>query len=291
MKKYLGITALFIFCSAVVFAQAEAVETKKIAYKTVNSKQLYADIFYTVDERRIDKPAIALFHGGGWVSGDPSEFYEACRRWARKGFVAVSFQYRLSINEDGTYPHPDITPVESTKDARSAIRWLRENATELHINPDKIAVGGQSAGGQLALATALCDTIDESTDNLEVSPAPNALLLFSSNVNTIEAWIDMLLGDRRNEIWSISPYHNLKKQMPPAIAFHGEEDDQVLFYIVQMFRARMATLDNYYELYTYAGRKHYLAAGNDKYATYFDEKILQKTDDFLQKFDFLPADE
>jgi len=42
-----------------------------------------------------------------------------------KGFVTFSFQYRLSGNEDGSYPHPDITPVESTKDARSAIRWSR----------------------------------------------------------------------------------------------------------------------------------------------------------------------
>jgi len=42
-----------------------------------------------------------------------------------KGFVTFSFQYRLSGNEDGSYSHPDITPVESTKDARSAIRWSR----------------------------------------------------------------------------------------------------------------------------------------------------------------------
>lgn len=58
-----------------------------------------------------------------------------------------------------------------------------------------------------------------------------------------------------------------------------------------MFQTKMAELDNYYELYTYPGRKHYLAAGNEKYATYFDEEILKKTDAFLEKFGFMKETE
>lgn len=292
MKKYLLMPLLVLLLPAMVFAQNDEVQIKKEVYKKINGTELHADVFFTsANWERNSNPAIALFHGGGWAFGDPSEFYEACKRYARKGFVTFSFQYRLSVNEDGSYPNPEITPVESTKDARSAIRWLRENAEELHINPEKIVVGGQSAGGQLALATALCDTINEKTDNLKISPVPNALLLFSSNVNTLEPWIDMLLGDRSHEIWSISPYHNLKKNMPPAIAFHGEDDNQVLFYIVRMFQDKMNKLGNYYELHTYQGRKHYLAPDNEKYATYFDEEILLKTDAFLQKFGFMKNSE
>ena len=269
------------------FAQDTLVITKKIIYKTVGNKELNVDVFYTSSSNlKNDNSAIALFHGGGWAFGDPSEFYEACRRYARKGFITFSFQYRLSRNTDGTYPNPEISPVESTKDARSAIRWLRENAVILKINPDKIVVGGQSAGGQLALGTALLDTINEISDNLKISTVPNALLLYSSNVNTLEAWVDMLLGKRREEIWSISPYHNLKNPMPPVIEFRGDEDDQVLPYTVEMFKAKMNQLGNYYEEYVYPGRKHYLAAGNKKYATYFDEEILEKTDAFLKKFGF-----
>ena len=260
---------------------------KKIVYKKLGDKELSVDMFYTsTSQQKNNNSAIALFHGGGWAFGDPSEFYEVCRRYAKKGFVTFSFQYRLSIKNDGSYPHPDITPVESTKDARSAIRWLRENAGLLHINPEKIVAGGQSAGGQLALATALLDSVNEISDNLDISPVPNALLLFSSNVNTLEPWIDMLLGERSNEIWSISPYHNLKNSMPPAIAFHGEEDNQVLPYIIGMFKNKMFELGNYYELYTYPGRKHYLGEGNEKYARYFDEEILEKTDVFLEKYGF-----
>lgn len=287
MKITVLILALLIFQILTSFAQDTLVITKKNVYKKVGNMELSVDMFYTASsQQKNDNTAIAFFHGGGWVFGDPTEFYEACRRYARKGFVTFTFQYRLSRNADGTYPHPDITPVESTKDARSAIRWLRENAGMLKINPDKIVVGGQSAGGQLALATALLDSVNEITDNMKISPVPNALLLYSSNVNTLEPWIDMLLGERRKEIWSISPYHNLRKNMPPAIAFSGDEDDQVLPYITSLYKAKTLELGNYYELHTYPGRKHYLGEGNAKYARYFDEEMLEKTDAFLKKFGF-----
>lgn len=287
MNKLFIILALLLSQILNLYAQDTTIVTKKIVYKKLGDKELSVDMFYTsASQQKNNNSAIALFHGGGWVFGDPSEFYEVCRRYAKKGFVTFSFQYRLSINNDGSYPHPDITPVESSKDARSAIRWLRENAGLLNINPQKIVAGGQSAGGQLALATALLDSVNEISDNLDISPAPNALLLFSSNVNTLEPWIDMLLGERSNEIWSISPYHNLKNSMPPAIAFHGEEDNQVLPYIIGMFKTKMFELGNYYELYTYPGRKHYLGEGNEKYARYFDEEILEKTDAFLEKYGF-----
>ncbi|KAF0238485.1 MAG: carbohydrate [Prolixibacteraceae bacterium] len=287
MRKSVLILALIIVQTTFSFAQDTLVINKKVVYKNVGNRELSVDIFYTESsQQNRNNTAIAFFHGGGWVFGDPSEFYEACRRFARKGFVTFSFQYRLSRNADGTYPHPDITPVESTKDARSAIRWLRENAGTLKINPAKIVAGGQSAGGQLALATALTDSVNEISDNMKICPVPNAMLLYSSNVNTMEAWVDMLLGERRNEIWSVSPYHNLKKPMPPVIAFRGDEDDQVLPYTVEMFKAKMNKLGNYYEEYVYPGMKHYLAPDNKKYATYFDEVILEKTDIFLKKFGF-----
>lgn len=287
MNKLFIILALLLSQILNLYAQDTTIVTKKIVYKRLGDKVLSVDMFYTsASQQKNNNSAIALFHGGGWVFGDPSEFYEFCRRYAKKGFVTFSFQYRLSINNDGSYPHHDITPVESSKDARSAIRWLRENAGLLNINPQKIVAGGQSAGGQLALATALLDSVNEISDNLDISPVPNALLLFSSNVNTLEPWIDMLLGERSTEIWSISPYHNLKNSMPPAIAFHGEEDNQVLPYIIGMFKTKMFELGNYYELYTYPGRKHYLGEGNEKYARYFDEEILEKTDAFLEKYGF-----
>ena len=271
---------------SISYAQEATVQQRKLVYKVVDDQELSVDVFSPEGQATVTHPAIAFFHGGGWVFGDPAEFHEACKRYARKGYVTFSFQYRLSKNADGSYPHPDISPIESVKDARSAIRWLKAHADSLGVDSSRLVVGGQSCGGQLALSTALLDSINESTDDLSVDPTPDALLLYSSNVNTLEPWIDMLLGSRYERIWAISPYHNLREAMPPAIAFHGDEDDQVLPYTVKMFRGSMNKLGNYYDLHWYPGRKHYLGEGDDTYATYFDEEILELTDEFLEKFGF-----
>jgi len=287
MKSIIIYLSCLLCCFSSTAQDNEVIQDQKV-YKIINGIELKADVFYTEETRAEEQnPAIAFFHGGGWAVGDPSEFYSTCKRYAQKGFVTFSFQYRLSVNEDGTFPHPDITPVECVKDARSAMRWVRENAAAFNIDPDKIIAAGQSAGGQLALSCAMFDDINETTDNLDISPIPNALLLYSSNYNTIEAWADWLMGDRRKEIWSISPYHNLKAGLPPAIAFNGLEDCMVPPYIVNLFKDETIRLENYFDLVTYEDRGHYLAEGNDKYATYFDEEILELTDEFMVKFGFM----
>jgi acetyl esterase/lipase len=285
-RHYIIIICLLFNVS--IFAQDKVVIHEVEIYKTIDGKQLKADVFYIAEtkQKRLN-PAIAFFHGGGWAFGSPSEFYGACERFAKKGFITFSFQYRLSITENGMVPHPEITPVESVKDARSAMRWIRENASSFNINQDKIVAGGQSAGGQLVLSTAMSENVNEASDNLDISTVPNAILLYSSSVNTMEAWAERLLGDRREEIWSISPYHNLISGLPPTIAFHGIEDCTVPFWVVDYFKDKTTSLGNYFELIAFEGRQHYLAEGNEKYATYFDEEILERTDQFLEKFGFL----
>lgn len=289
MKTICLISLIAILASHEAYTQVDEIIQDQKVYKKIDGISLSVDMFHKkASAKNPTNPAIAYFHGGGWAFGSPSEFHAICKRYASMGFITFSFQYRLSITEKGTFPHPEITPVESTKDARSAIRWLRENATELNIDPAKIVVCGQSAGGQLALSTALFDSLNESTDNLEMSTVPNALVLYSSNLNTVEAWVDNLLGDRRNEIWSISPYHNLKAGMPPTIEFHGTNDCQVPFYIVEFFAHKTRKLGNHFEQVRFEGRGHYLGAGDETYATYVDEEILEQTDQFLVDVGFMP---
>ncbi len=271
-----------------VAGQESEILHEQLVYKTIDGEPLGVDIFYSAErDGGTARPAIAFFHGGGWAYGSPSEFHAACRRYAGKGFVTLSFQYRLSIDREGNVPHPAITPVESVKDARSALRWVRENANRLHIDPEKILAAGQSAGGQLALSTVLLDAVNESTDDLEISTEPAAILLYSSNVNTMEAWVDRLLGDRREEIWSISPHHNLKPGLPPIIEFHGEEDCMVPIWIVRHFMEKAWQMGNDIEFVTLEGRSHYLGEGDETYSTYFDEGIMERTDMFLSKHGFM----
>jgi len=202
------------------------------------------------------------------------------------GIVTFSVQYRLSI-DNGVTPHKTISPIECVMDAKSAMRWVRENSGKFHIDKNKIVAAGQSAGGHLALCTAIIDEHNEKSDNMSISCRPDALLLFSSCVNAVEGWCDRLLADRREKIWSISPAHNMKKGLPPMIEFHGLDDEQVPKWTVQFFEISMREEGNYFELHTYEGRKHYLGDGNPNYSRYYDDEILRTTDNFLRKFRLL----
>jgi len=192
----------------------------------------------------------------------------------------------LSI-ENGVTPHSKISPIESLMDAKSAMRWVRGNAAKFHIDTNKIVAAGQSAGGHLALCTAMIDDYNEKSDDPGISCSPNAVLLFSAAVNAVEAWCDRLLGDRREKIWSISPAHNISKGLPPMIEFHGIDDEQVPKWTVQFFQTAMEKEGNYFEQHMYEGRKHYLGDGNPRYSRYFDDEILKITDAFLRKYNLL----
>lgn len=296
MKVYLFLPvlvglSLFGYTAELLLPQPD----ESIVYKEVDGAQLKAHVFRPSMKMKSGDgalSAIAFFHGGGWAYGKTDEFFAAARRYADLGMVAISFEYRLSIQEDGTVPHPYITPIESVKDARSAIRWMRSNAADLGVDPVRIVVAGQSAGGQLALSTALLDGMDEATDDVSVSCEPDALVLFSGSVNTIEAWLEHLLGHRSERIWDLSPYHNLRSSMPPVLAFHGTEDEQVPIYTIHFFQTRMRDLGNPYELVILEGRTHYLGGDrNTPYSGYFDEAILERTDTFLKLNGFLEETE
>ncbi|NMC39379.1 MAG: alpha/beta hydrolase [Bacteroidales bacterium] len=269
-----------------IISQEQVIHSREV-YKTVDTIKLTADIFYTMRSfEKEDNTAIVFFHGGGWAYGSPEEFFSTCERYARKGIIAISVSYRLSI-ENGVTPHKTISPIESAMDARSAIRWVRANAARFHIDKNKIVAAGQSAGGHLALSTAMIDLYNEKSDDLTVSCRPDALLLFSACVNAVEGWCDRLLAGRRDKIWSISPAHNIKGGMPPMIEFHGTYDEQVPVWTVQFFQMEMKKAGNYFELHQYEGRRHYLGEGNKLYSRYYDDEILNIADEFLRKFNLM----
>jgi acetyl esterase/lipase len=92
-------------------------------------------------------PGIYYIHGGGMVLGDVAgEDASASRLCEGVGAVVVSVEYRLAPE----HPHP--APAE---DCFAGLTWMAKNTSELNVDPDRIAVYGGSAGGGLALATAL----------------------------------------------------------------------------------------------------------------------------------------
>ncbi|WP_121001370.1 alpha/beta hydrolase [Saccharothrix australiensis] len=92
-------------------------------------------------------PLLVFYHGGGWVSGDLDSHDNLCRYLAAEAGVRVlSADYRLAPE----HPFP-----AATDDARTAFEWAAAHADELGVDPARIALGGDSAGGNLAAVTAL----------------------------------------------------------------------------------------------------------------------------------------
>lgn len=94
-----------------------------------------------------DLPVLVWFHGGGWVLGDLETGELPCRTMAhRAGCAIVSVEYRLA---------PESTFPAAYDDCMTALQWVADHTEELGVDPSRIAVGGDSAGGNLAAVAAL----------------------------------------------------------------------------------------------------------------------------------------
>ena len=225
-----------------------------------------------------------FFFGGGWTGGSPTQFEPQSRHLAARGMVAIVADYRVKTRQDAK-------PADCVSDAKACVRWVRANAARLGIDPDRIAVGGGSAGGHLAASVATLPGLDDAKDDKSVSCLPNALVLF--NPGTVMAPFPGLdlkgfgagLDKARFgcEPTEISPIHHVKKGTPPTIIFHGTADTTVPYATVEKFAEVMKAAGNRCELVGYAGEKHSFF-NKSKYA-----ETLAAADAFLVSLGYLPA--
>ena len=255
--------------------------TRTVVYKEVDGRELVLNIFEPEGWKATDKrPCFHIIHGGGWQGMEPRRMYPFAADFAKRhGMVGISVQYRLY------QPDKSVTVFDCVKDARSSVRYVRAHAAELGIDPDRIVVSGGSAGGHLAVATAMFDEVNEDSDDLSVSCAPNALVLLFPVIDTsAEGYGQAKIGERWEEL---SPVHHVRKGLPPTITFHGTGDVTTPFKGAKSFHEQMLALGNRSELVVNEGGVHgYLIRTEPLY-----EMALEKSAAFLKEVGMLDAAE
>lgn len=276
------LTLLIICIAHASFGQKKPYDTIEGAeiqvYKTVENFDLKINIFKPSDFNPKKKyPAIVFFFGGGWNGGNVHQFEQHCHYLASKGMVAMAANYRVASRNQST-------PFDAVEDAKSAMRWIRQNAKELGINKKKIAASGGSAGGHLAACTALIQGFDLDSENLKISSKPNALILFNPVINTMPEGYGYKRLKEKAE--SISPASHVVKKLPPTLIFHGTADTTVPYENITDFSAKMDIAGNTCYVVPFEGQGHgffnYGKSDNKYY-----ELTIEKSESFLREIKYI----
>ena len=284
MVKQRRAWAAVILIGAVAVAASRASADDPVfdtqVYKTVGNRDLNVRIQKPADARPGDtRPAIVLFHGGGWVGGMPRQFDEQSKDLITRGIVCIQPAYRLLSKDDAKQP-PDIC----IHDAKSAMRWVRSHAKDLGIDPNRVAAGGGSAGGHLAAFVGLADGIDDPQDDKTVSAKANALVLFNPVLDNgpERGWGTARVGERFKDL---SPAHNISPDDPPTIIFIGRDDRLIPTATIERFAANMKKAGVRCDLHVYDGEGHGFFNSNPSRTI-----TLIETDRFLTSLGYLTGE-
>lgn len=200
LRLLLPVALLLITVS--VSAQ-DSIAMQTYTFKKTADADLQLDVFRPAQIQQ-PVPVILLFHGGSWVSGNKSQLHWQCKYFAQRGILAITANYRL-LGKDTS--RKDICIM----DARSAVRWIKEHAAELHADTSNIILGGASAGGHIATMAVLNQSFNDPSDKNAAPVHARALVLFNPAYT--------LDGPPAQQ-----PFGFNKTQLPPIIMFFGSRD-------------------------------------------------------------------
>jgi acetyl esterase/lipase len=187
------------------------------------------------------RPVLVHAHGGGWRDGAPEDNIRLLHGLAERGFVTAGIQYRFV---------PRARWPAQLEDLKAAIAWVREHHAELGADPDRIVVGGGSAGGQLAAMAALDP---EQRVAAAVLGQPVTDLSRSDLLAGVRALIADYAGGHEREA---SPIVNLHRACPPILTLGGGDDVAAAPAMLREFHDALDRLRVPNRLAVYPGGKH-----------------------------------
>lgn len=278
-----AILLLTLSTTALSSARAqEAIETKNdLVYREVDGRELKLDLARPSGDGPF--PGLLIIHGGGWRAGDKSQMRPLLAEAARRGYVAISPQYRFA---------PDSPFPAQVLDVKAAVRWLRQHAEDYHLDPKRLGAMGFSAGGHLSLMLGVTDK----DDGLEGDPsddAPDTRIqavvnyfgptdLGADNIpDQVKPLVRDLLGgdpsDKPEQTKKASPLSFVTDDDPPILTFQGTRDALVPY--DQALKLADAMTDK-----GVPGRVELLIGGGHGFGRPEMENTLQQAMQFLDRY-------
>jgi acetyl esterase/lipase len=271
-----AVVALILLICVNAFAADPKFETG-IEYANPDNQHLQLDLAQPV-EGKGRFPAVICIHGGGFRAGKREGWDAVCKQLASRGYVAVTVTYRLAPK----YPFP-----AAVEDCKAAVRWVRANAAKLNVDPERIGVTGDSAGGHLTQFLAVTNNVHDFDG--EQNPGPSSAVQcaaafygpcdftksYGKSVDAAEV-LPLFLGGnleqqyRRHVI--ASPLYWVTPDAPPVLLLHGTEDKYVNYEQAILMRDRLKAAQVEVELLTLQGAGHGFKGEDQKraYSAMFD---------------------
>lgn len=238
-----------------------------VAIGSGGGRPLRCDV-YAPPREAANGAGVLLIHGGGWVQGDRSQLKGYGVLLGRLGYTCVACEYRLAA--EAKWP-------AQLHDVKAALRWMRANATSLGIDPERITVSGNSAGGHLSLMLAATPNVAEfegDGGNAAVGTQVAAAIAFYAPTNlgvgsatpssgrngdaTLSDAVAFLLGDDTSpaRVRAASPITYAGAHFAPTLLITGNSDEIVPAHeSVRMYRA-LGDAGARAELHVYEGAPH-----------------------------------
>lgn len=272
-------------------------EPETLVYKRIGDEELKFQVYRPGAASRGERrPSIVWIHGGAWVGGTMDGTAPHAAYFASRGMAAFNINYRLA-RPGG------VTVGDCLADCRSALRYLRTHAADLGLDPDRIAVAGDSAGGHLAASLGTLSGFDNAGDDLSVSGRANAMILYNPIIDMTEGdWIRYAVGGRSladkssprpagpadlELARSLSPLFHVAPKQPPAIVLHGRADTVVPASQAERFAAASGSVGNRCDLVLYEGIGHAFVVAAYKSPEAVVVEAIRAADRFLGSLGWL----
>ena len=197
-----------------------------LVFGTLNSRNLTLNLYEPKDGKSL-RPAILFVHGGSWKMGDKDQLHLYANHFARAGYVCVCMEYRLM--QEAPFP-------AALEDVLTAVRWTRANAATYGIDPDRLAISGNSAGGHLAMMAAFAANDpqwDRSAGHADQDERVKALINIYGGYDLTADWVRKESHIRTfvnaephqiDKFRNASPRYHLTTDAPPTLILHGTLD-------------------------------------------------------------------